>query len=107
MRERLVHFAHFRLHHELHVHRDLAERSADQTQEAADLGDVVAHRVPCNGRLAQPELRHQAGLRFECAAFDRGERAGGAGELADQDARAQLVEPVAMPLDRGQQAAIL
>ena len=61
-------------------------------EEASDLGDRVAHRVPGDGGLAEPELGHQAGLRLQRALLDRGERAACAAELADQDARAQLRE---------------
>ena len=46
VRERLVHLGDLVLHHELDVHRDLAERPADEAEEAADFGNAVAHRVP-------------------------------------------------------------
>ena len=59
-RERLVDFADLGLHHQLHVHRELAERAADEPEEAADLGDRVADRVPGDRRLGEAELVHQA-----------------------------------------------
>ena len=86
----LVDLADLGLHHQLDVHRQLAQRAADQTQEAADLGDVVADGVPRDDRLAQAQFGHQACLRLHGAALERGQRAGGAGELAHQHARAQL-----------------
>jgi hypothetical protein len=42
-------------------------------------------------------------LRLHGAALDRGQRAGGSGEFAHQHARAQLVQPVPVPLHGGQQ----
>ena len=90
MRERFVDLADFCLHHQLHVHAQLAERAADQAEEAADLGDVVAYRVPGDVGLAQAQFFHQPGLRLHRAGGERRQRAGGTGELADQHARAQL-----------------
>jgi hypothetical protein len=43
---RLEHLGHFGLHHQLDVHRDLAERAAHQAEERTHLRDGVAHRVP-------------------------------------------------------------
>jgi hypothetical protein len=42
---RLEDFADFGLHHQLHVHGELAERAADQAKQRAGLGDVVADRL--------------------------------------------------------------
>ena len=70
--ERLVDLADLRLHHQLHVHRELAERSADQAEKAAHFGDRVADCVPCDQRLRKTELLHQRLLRFHRALFDRG-----------------------------------
>ena len=98
--EGLVDLADLGLHHQLHVHAELAERAADQPEEGADLGDVVADRVPGDHRLLQAELGTQAGLRLHRALLERRERAGGAGELADQHALLQLRQALAMALDR-------
>ena len=67
MGEGLVDLADFRLHHQLDVHAQLAERAADQPEEGAHLGDVVADGVPCDHRLREAQFRHQAGLRFHRA----------------------------------------
>ena len=69
--EWLVHFADFGLHHQLDVHRQLAERAADEPQEAADLGDGVANRVPRDQRLREAELFHQPLLRLHRTFLDR------------------------------------
>ena len=85
--ERLEHLGDLGLHQQLHVHRDLAERRGDEAEEAADLADPVAHRMPGDLGLAEAELGHQGGLHLEAVAAERGQRAGRAAELADQDAR--------------------
>ena len=104
MGEGLVDLADFRLHHELHVHAQLAERAADQAEEGADLGDVVADGVPGDHRLREAQFLHQAGLGFHRTGLQRSERAGRAGELSHQHPRAQLREALAMALDGRQQA---
>ena len=48
----------FGLHHQLHVGRDLSQRSGDQTEEAPHLGDAISHRVPRDLRLSQAKLLH-------------------------------------------------
>ena len=101
--ERLEDLLDLGLHQELHVERDLAAGAGDEAEEAADLGDAVAHRVPGDLRLAEFQLLHQLGLDFEAAFAERGQRAGGAAEFADQHARAQLVEPLAVALEGGEQ----
>jgi hypothetical protein len=78
--------------------RQLAQRAADQAEEGADLGDVVADRVPGDQRLLQAELGAQAGLRLHRAGLQRGQRARGAGELADQHALLQLGQALAVAL---------
>ena len=85
--ERLEHLRYFGLHHQLDVHRHLAERASDEPQERADFGDAVAHRVPGDGRLAEPKLMHQAGLRFHGALLERRERAARTAKFTDQHAR--------------------
>ena len=57
VRERLVDLADLGLHHQLDVHAELAERAADEAEEGADLGDVVADRVPGDHRLLQARAR--------------------------------------------------
>ena len=84
------------LHQELDVGRDLAQRAGHQSEEAADLGDAVAHGVPGDLRLPETELLHQRRLHLEPRRAEGGEVAGGAAELADEDARAQLVETFAV-----------
>ena len=90
------------LHHQLHVEGDLAAYAGDEAEEAADLGDAVAHGVPGDLRLAEAEFLHQPGLHVEPARAERGQRAGGAAELADQDARPQLLEALAVALEGGE-----
>ena len=91
------------LHHQLDVRRHLAERAGDQAEEAADLGDPVAHRVPGDLGLAEAELLHQPRLDLEAPRAERGEVARGAAELADQHARAQLPEPLEVALEAGEE----
>ena len=88
------------LHHQLHVERDLAAHTGDEAEEAADLGDAVAHGVPGDFRLAEAEFLHQRGLHVEPARAERGQRAGSAAELADQDARPHFPEALAVALER-------
>ena len=56
---------------------------------------------------AEPEFLHQGGLDLEPAAAERRQRAGGAAEFADQHARPQFAEALPVPLEGGQQVAIL
>ncbi len=100
--ERLVDLLDLGLHHQLDVEGDLPAHAGDEAEEAADLGDAVAHGVPGDLRLAEAELLHQRCLHLEAAAAERGQRAGGAAELADQHTRAQLVEPLAVPVKGGE-----
>ena len=100
--ERLVDFFDLGLHHQLHVEGDLAAGAGDQAEEAADLGDAVAHGVPGDLRLAELELLHQFGLHLQAVLAERGQRAGGAAEFADQHARAQLLEALLVPLEGGE-----
>ena len=95
------------LHHQLDVHAELAQRAADEAQQRAGLGDVVADRVPGDHGLLQAELGAQAGLRLHRALFQRRQRAGGAGELADQHAFLELRQALAVAQDRRQQAGHL
>ena len=104
VRERLVDLADLGLHHQLDVHAELAERPADQPEEGTDLGDVVADRVPGDDRLLQAELGAQAGLGLHRPGLERRQRAGGAGELADEHPLAQLRQPLAVALDRARAA---
>ena len=41
------------------------------TQERAHFRDGVAHRMPGNQRLREPQFLHQPGLRFHCAGLER------------------------------------
>ena len=69
-REGLKHFGHFSLHEQLDVHGDLAQRAADDAQKRADFSKVVAHGVPRDQGLTQPQLFHEAGLGFHGAGFE-------------------------------------
>src|SRR5207247_6559164 len=82
--ERLEYFGDFGLHQELHVGRKLAERTGDERQEAADLADAVADRVPGDFGLLEPEFFHQRSLHLEPVRSERGKRAGGARNLAGE-----------------------
>src|SRR5881628_398412 len=88
------------VHHQLDIHRQLAERAGDQAEEAADLRNRVALRVPGDRRLRKAQLLHQSGLGLEPALAEGGERAGCTREFTHQHARTQLRETCAMPLDR-------
>ena len=102
--ERLVDFFDFGLHQQLHVEGDLAAGAGDETEEAADLGDAVAHGVPGNIGLAELEFLHQFGLALQPVLAERGQRAGGAAEFADQHARAQLLEALLVALESAEQS---
>ena len=52
---------------------------------------------------AEFELLHQFGLGGEATAAERGQCAGGAAELADQNAGAQFVQALAVPRESGEQ----
>jgi hypothetical protein len=101
--KRLVYFFDLSLHQELHVERDLAAGPGNKPEKAADFGDSIAHGVPGDCRHGEFQLFHQLGLRRETAAAERGQGTGGAAELANQNARAQLIETLAMPFERGEQ----
>ena len=62
-------------------------------------------RTVCQAISGWPrlELLHQRGLHLEAVGAERGERADRAGELADQHARAQLRQPLAVALHGGEQ----
>ena len=98
-RERLEHLARLGRRQQHHVGRDLGERAGDEREEGHRLGDGVARRVPGDGGPREPQLLHQRVSDLEPAPVQRGERAGCAGELAREHARAKLVEPLQMPLD--------
>src|SRR3712207_8458934 len=51
-----------RLHHELHIHGQLAEGAAHQTEKAANLRDRVADGVPSDDGLGEAQFLHQPGL---------------------------------------------
>ena len=105
--ERLEDFFHLGLHHELHVEGDLAAGAGDQAEEAADLGDAVAHGVPGNVGLAELELLAEFGLHLEPVLAERGQRAGGAAEFAHQHARAQFLEALLVALEGAEQGGHL
>ena len=69
----------------------------------------MVSRTVCQAIAGWPrlELLHQLGLRLEPAVAERGQRAGGAAELADQHARAQLLQALLVALEGGEQVAIL
>ena len=101
--ERLVDFFHLGLHQQLHVEGDLAAGAGDQAEEAADLGDAVAHGVPGNLRLAELKFLHQLDLALQPVLAERGQRAGGAAEFAHQHARPQLLQALLVALEGGEQ----
>src|SRR5690242_13874880 len=101
--KRLEYFLDFRLHQKLHVECDLAAASGDEPEEASDLRDAVAHRVPGYFRLAELELFHKLVLHFQAVLAERGERSGGAAKLTDEHARLHLVQALLVPLERSQQ----
>src|SRR5207248_8003442 len=105
--ERLEHLGDLGLHQKLNVHGNLAERASEEAKKAADLADAVAHRVPGDLGLAKLELGHQAFLHLEAVLAERSKRAHRARELADQNTRAQLLEPGAMALHGGEQTRAL
>ena len=69
-RKWLVHLADFRLHHELHIHCDLAKRPSHKPEKSAHFGDGVAHCVPCDAWRPQSELFHKLALHFERIGLD-------------------------------------
>ena len=63
--ERLVNLLHLGLHHQFDVQGDLSADAGDKTEKAANFGDAVAHRVPGDLRLTEPQLNHQGFLDFQ------------------------------------------
>src|SRR5215475_4374859 len=100
--EWLVDFLDFRLHQQFHIKSDLAAASGDKAEEAADLGDAIADRMPRNLRLAELELLHQLILNLESVLAERRECAGGAAEFSDQHARLDLFQTLLVPLEGGE-----
>ena len=88
--ERLEGLADLGLHHQHHVGGDLGERAGDERQQRHRLRHPVAGHVPGRRRPAELELVHQRIVDGETLVAERGQRAGGARELADQHARLQL-----------------
>ncbi len=97
--ERLVDLFHLGLHHQLHIKGDFGAGAGDEAEEATDLGDAVAYRVPGDGRLPQPKFPHQGGLDLEPAVAERRQRSGGAAEFADQHARPQFAKALPVPVE--------
>ncbi len=85
-----VYLADLCLHEQLHIGRDLAQRPGHQSQEAADLGDRVACRVPGDLWLTEPEFGHQSLLNIQAVCAERGQGARGPSELAHQHTGTQL-----------------
>jgi hypothetical protein len=100
--KRFEYFLDFCLHQKLHIECDLAAASGDKPKETSDLRDTVAHCVPGNFGLGELEVLHQLVLHFQPILAQRGQRSGGAAELADQHARLHLVQSLLMPLECGQ-----
>ncbi len=102
-RERLVHLGDLVLHHQLDVHRDLAERPAHEAEEGADVSAMVSRTV-CQAMSGVPQAQAPSSGRaaFPSRPLDRRERAARAAELADQHARPQLRESLAVTLDAGE-----
>ena len=105
--ERLVDLLDLGLHHQLHVEGDLAAGPGDEAEEAADLGDAVAHRMPGDRRLAETEFLHQVRPALRARGAERRKRAGGAAEFADQHARPQFLKALPVAFEGGEQVAIL
>src|SRR5260221_7303643 len=101
--ERLVDFRYLGLHEQLHVHGNLSKRAGEKAEKASDFADAVAHGVPGDVRLAEPEFPHQLRLHLEPIAAERGQRSDSSAEFADQNARSQLREPLTASLHGGKQ----
>src|SRR5579863_1256229 len=85
-------FADLRLHHQLDVGRELAERGRYERQKSADFRNAVADGVPRDVRLTEPKFFHQVRLRLERAGLQGCKRPHRSAEFTDQDARTQLPE---------------
>ena len=68
-------------------------RSHQQAEECTDSA-MRSRACARTSRLFQPEFPHQGGLRIEPESAERGERANGAAELADQKPQLDLLEPL-------------
>src|SRR5258707_2267298 len=101
--ERLVVFSYLGMHEQLHVHGNLSKRAGEKAEKASDFADAVAHGVPGDVRLAEPEFPHQLRLQLEPIAAERGQRSDSSAEFADQNARSQLREPLTVSLHGGKQ----
>ena len=100
--EGLIDFAEFGRGHHHDVERDLAERTGDQAEEIHHFRQPVARDVPGRDGHAEAKLLAQRLLHLETLVAERGQRAGGAGELADQHARLQLRQPLGMAVEHRQ-----
>ena len=100
--EGLVDLGEFGRGHDHEVECDLAQRAGDEREEVDGFGQAVARHVPCRSRLGEAELGTECRLYVEALVAQRRQRAGGAGELADQHARLQLLEPFGMAIEHGE-----
>ena len=107
LHERLEGLRHLGLHEQHDVGGDLGERAGDEAEEGDGLGEAVAGHVPGRSGAAEAQLVHQGVVHGEALVAERGQRAGGAGELADQDAGAQLGKALAVAADMASQTAAL
>ena len=98
---RLTDFTHFSLRHENNILRHLAERSRDQTQPAGKLNKLS--RCACQGIAGTPNLSSLANCfrNGQTLVAQSRQRAGGAAELHDEQARLDFLET----LQVAQQAA--
>src|SRR5260221_14096396 len=90
------------LHHQFHIEGNLAAAAGDEAEETPDFRNAIAHRMPSDLGLSEAKLLHQGGLDFEAAIAERCQRPGGAAELADQNARTQLLQTLEVALEARQ-----
>ena len=96
----LERLADFGLHQQRHVACDLAAGAGEDRERGCDLGKTVPVRVPrCVGH-SEIKLRGKPLGDVEALFLERGQRAGGAAELQDQNFLAQPPQPVARARQR-------
>ena len=80
----------------------LPSEPVTRPKKLIDFRQPVARDVPGGDGHAEPEFLAQRFLDLESLVAERGQRAGGAGELADQHARLQLREAFGVAVEHRQ-----
>ena len=104
---RLERFAHFGLHQERHVARDLAAGAGEDRQARGDVGEPIAMAVPRRFRQGKVKQGGEPVRHVEPAIVERRKRAGGTAKLQHQGFPAHPPQPFARAAERGRVAGNL